>query len=1130
MGTGRSTETSRELAEERVVRTFLERAASLILESRTLDGERFEAVVALAQEVGLTREQLSCELRFLELRGVITSAPWARLDQLEAAARDRGGVAAAALLAPAAPELLTRFREVVQQRLARSGTLTAKVRQAIEADGAAIGLTPTQIAATLAAILAREAPTDAAAAPAEPAPSPTESYRRWVKQKLAGYPSVVLGADDEQGLIGVGTHRYHLAEILALDVVRDVALQRDMRLERDLDGASCHSTIGGSAPASSEESSEPALPAFNAADPRQVERRESFRSYLRRTLAQLPNGVVTFKTHHRLMEAGALFHGVAPQLIKPTIHEVAGEMGSRFISQEQATQHISNLVAELVDVQPFIDAAARARVYAEGTSWGLDPMDIEPILRARIEQNVRYAAAERRQRLRLIALASMIVTLVAAVWLFLFLLRPPAAFQPTLHDGGGDVAAIETSRPPMESPKMTPWWDEELLAAQTKVGAAYPDLVAALRKVPVADEAGRAEAYSQVIAWCMRPTDKPDAHADIQSLLARCYAREPSDVAARQIPQRLLTLAHQLDEDLPRDSSVAEAAFWGCRAAAHLWKNPDIPAQRSAELAALLETVIREPLDHDLTAAQLENQCVAALVRRYYTILPYAAAHDGAQARQLYRVVTAQTAGRVDQTTLDRLDADFLVAALPAIGSRWTDYRDVLEHSVLSTDVVVVQKLLDIWTHTQDASLRRELAAQFSQRLGKPADAMKEADLIEVVRRAVQLSTHESNAQRWERLAGEADRALSAPEDANAPPETRLQHVVDCTYFATLACALGGGEDAAATVEELTSQGPMYHALSDRPPSTAPAQPLVATYPLSAAMVIQQHTNSLLDADDAEDRIALLRLIANATDSLEDIDPASGQKLAGYLWQPKGKDEHRQLLPYVARLARWNSVRLGLADRLSEATEDEAQARDVIRSACGADVSLATAEDRQRVARDALSAVLASLSDSADAGDAQARTIEQGSRAMRELYAVQARLLEVPAEKYASAPSASAVLQTTILCVAGRLDTAQMSAAEQQWLAALPSHITAAEYAAGNDLQYLAMLERMWLKVLGLHVAQRAPAQAAAARDLVASTLARQASHHDVLAQLRDLEAGLLRLWMLCHPEGDAALPGTRDV
>ncbi len=268
MGTGRSTETSRELAEERVVRTFLERAAPVILESRTLDGERFDAVLALAKDVGLTREQLSCELRFLELRGVITSAPWDRLDVPDDVSRDRAEPAATATGStpegspaavaippppPSTPEALSRFREVAEQRVTRYGAWTPKARQTIEADGAAVGLTPEQIAAALSAITAHQLPaalSSEASASADiglpSQPSPAESFRRWVKQKLAGYPSVVLATDDEQGLVGVGAHRYHLAEVLAMHIVRDVATERDMRLERDLEGASCHSTVGGS--------------------------------------------------------------------------------------------------------------------------------------------------------------------------------------------------------------------------------------------------------------------------------------------------------------------------------------------------------------------------------------------------------------------------------------------------------------------------------------------------------------------------------------------------------------------------------------------------------------------------------------------------------------------------------------------------------------------------------------------------------------------------------------------------------------------------------------------------------------------------------------------------------------------
>ena len=63
----------------------------------------------------------------------------------------------------------------------------------------------------------------------------------------------MLATDDEQGLIGVGAHRYRLAEVLATHIVRDMVTERDMRLERDLDGASCHSTVGASSQASSDD-------------------------------------------------------------------------------------------------------------------------------------------------------------------------------------------------------------------------------------------------------------------------------------------------------------------------------------------------------------------------------------------------------------------------------------------------------------------------------------------------------------------------------------------------------------------------------------------------------------------------------------------------------------------------------------------------------------------------------------------------------------------------------------------------------------------------------------------------------------------------------------------------------------
>ena len=57
------------------------------------------------------------------------------------------------------------------------------------------------------------------------------------------------------------------------------------------------------------------------------------------------------------------------------------------------------------------------------------------------------------------------------------------------------------------------------------------------------------------------------------------------------------------------------AAFWGCRTTARMWKAPDLPAERVAELANLLQTALGQLPDRTLEIKPLEDQCVAALAR-----------------------------------------------------------------------------------------------------------------------------------------------------------------------------------------------------------------------------------------------------------------------------------------------------------------------------------------------------------------------------------------------------------------------------------------------------------------------------------------------------------------------------------
>jgi hypothetical protein len=67
------------------------------------------------------------------------------------------------------------------------------------------------------------------------------------------------------------------------------------------------------------------------------------------------------------------------------------------------------------------------------------------------------------------------------------------------------------------------------------------------------------------------------------------------------------------------------------------------------------------------------------------------------------------------------------------------------------------------------------------------------------------------------------------------------------------------------------------------------------------------------------------------------------------------------------------------------------------------------------------------------------------------------------------------------------------------------------------------LLEDIWLRILALYLSQRQPDKAIAIRGVVAETRSNAAPPERVLEQLRDVQAGLLRLWMLMRPAQDMA-------
>jgi len=87
------------------------------------------------------------------------------------------------------------------------------------------------------------------------------------------------------------------------------------------------------------------------------------------------------------------------------------------------------------------------------------------------------------------------------------------------------------------------------------------------------------------------------------------------------------------------------------------------------------------------------------------------------------------------------------------------------------------------------------------------------------------------------------------------------------------------------------------------------------------------------------------------------------------------------------------------------------------------------------------------------------------------------------------------------------------------FIAELQYHQEALRYLAGDSLRYTVALQRLLIELSARRIAMARPERAAAARQVAAEALSASAKLNNLLAQLRDQEAALLKLWMLYGPE-----------
>src|SRR5262249_25955784 len=143
--------------------------------------------------------------------------------------------------------------------------------------------------------------------------------------------------------------------------------------------------------------------------------------------------------------------------------------------------------------------------------------------------------------------------------------------------------------------------------------------------------------------------------------------------------------------------------------------------------------------------------------------------------------------------------------------------------------------------------------------------------------------------------------------------------------------------------------------------------------------------------------------------------------------------------------------------------------------------------------------------------DEDPEALDAAAELLAGIYQERARLVAVSASDLAAAKTAAQTLELLV----DRLAAADASVGPQPLAASGEHERIALRYLAADELQYTAALQRQLLRLTARHLEKRLPGQALAVQKIEAQTTAAANAARSVLVQLREQEAGLLKLWML---------------
>lgn len=857
---------------------------------------------------------------------------------------------------------------------------------------------------------------------------------------------------------------------------------------------------------------------------------QNFRKYLNKKLRGLPVPLLTPDQEDRLVAIAAKRYSLPEKTARQLVAEVTAERNVRRIERSFAEQNVNQLISQILDDALQISQTDWERVYVAARPWGLADEQVRALVDEHLARARELRVLEHRWYTILICACGFALVFLLTIGIGVYLRRHDNARE--LNTAATPSLTTESVVPKARRPSQPDWWNVDLALAVAETRRKHEGFVPLQKQLASELPATRAIGYEKLVDWARNHITNADDRKTLATMLNAIHALEPDDAAAARLRDRLVGLALIARRELPKGESDYQSAFWAIDVAVNGLKHSAVSEERTNSLAALLERTLEIHIDRDQPLEQLQKRCFAALSELIYRQITSSATAQPQLAFELQRGVAKFAAQCLRAEELERLDVTFLVAALPAVGESWPEYREFIESCVASKDPLNVLKMVELYERLSLLGLQRYLGDLLVLRVGVKIASQDVAAVARAVRQALGATAAPTVADskiempQVERLA---KTFLAQPRATAADIPRLLKETIQAANLANAAFAVLPSNHFPEIVEKVLANPDAEFPVEKSVPTARGDRPRGERSATSAAVVEQRRRNleqqmtilSNFEQQHPVKRFVAFRTLMNMRPETGELPPGQGVIVAKYLLAAKTSHENQQLVEAAPQICRDTYVRLGLADELAAATlkkEDLAKLMTAVIGRPIRDEELSTLRSglRRELLQDVLKE-LPELESNSPSSDPSA-ALDAAQEALGEIYRTRGQIWGIEGRGSAEDTDISGILTHRVKQMAASQNKARLSASEAKYIADLPFELTAIEYVGGNDLRRTVLLQRVLVRLLAIAANQNSGSRSADVSSILESlTKSDMASRH-LLEQLRDGELAILRIGLLSLP------------